>query len=377
MAGKRIMIVEDNTLVAEDCKECLKGFGYTITSIQTSGPAAIARAKTEHPDLVLMDIKLHGSMDGIEAARQIVSHFNIPIVFLSAYSDPKLLERTRQVGAFGYLIKPFEERELHATIEVALYKIEMEKKHRQLAYQKNKIERLKAIGIFAGGIAHDLNNLLFAIMGNISLAAGELQSTTPSFQKLKDAEKACARAKELTQKLITFSMGGAPLREKKQIDTIIMETVNAIFSKSDITPQFFFPPRLVPVDIDVDQIKQVVSHIAANAMDAASADKTGFFKVKGKNVKIREQDVSPLPQGVYVKLNFLDNGCGIPEQHIDNVFDPYYSTKEMGAVKGQGLGLAVCHAIISQHHGLITVKSRSGIGTDFSIYLPAHRSAAW
>jgi PAS domain S-box-containing protein len=128
MSQAQVMIVEDEIIVAEDIQRSLKNLGYRISSIVSSGNKAIEDAEKYHPDIVLMDIVLKGDMDGIEAAEQIHFRFNIPVIYLTAYSDEEMLERAKITEPFGYIIKPFNERELHTNIEVALYKYKMEKK---------------------------------------------------------------------------------------------------------------------------------------------------------------------------------------------------------------------------------------------------------
>lgn len=126
----RILIVEDQFLVANDIKDNLETLGYEISAIATSGEKAVKKAGEGKTDLVLMDIVLRGEMDGIEAAEIIRSRFDLPVIFLTAYRDPKILERAKISEPFGYLIKPFEANELHSNVEIALYKhkIEIEKK---------------------------------------------------------------------------------------------------------------------------------------------------------------------------------------------------------------------------------------------------------
>jgi PAS domain S-box-containing protein len=127
MAGKRILVVEDEIITARDIKECLQDNGYVVPAIASSGEEAIIKVEEENPDLVLMDIMLKGKMDGIETAQQILSISNIPVVYLTAYSDKKILERAKITEPFGYILKPINERELHISIEIALYKHKMEK----------------------------------------------------------------------------------------------------------------------------------------------------------------------------------------------------------------------------------------------------------
>lgn len=127
MAGKRILIVEDEIITAKDIKESLQDNGYVVLATVSSGEEAIKKVEEENPDLVLMDIMLKGEVDGIETARQIRLISNIPIVYLTAYSDKNILERAKITEPFGYILKPFNERELHINIEIALYKHKMER----------------------------------------------------------------------------------------------------------------------------------------------------------------------------------------------------------------------------------------------------------
>ena len=122
MEKAQILVVEDEEIVAEDIKDSLESLGYAVSGIVSCGKEAIEKAGETHPDLVLMDIMLEGDMDGVEAAGQLGDRFNIPVVYLTAYADEDTLERAKRSEPFGYILKPFEERELHATIETALYK---------------------------------------------------------------------------------------------------------------------------------------------------------------------------------------------------------------------------------------------------------------
>lgn len=122
MAQTRILVVEDEVIVADDIRRSLKSLGYDVPSIVSSGEMAIKKVEENRPDLVLMDIMLQGEMDGIEAAGNIISRFDIPVVYLTAYSDEKILERAKVTEPFGYLIKPYKDRELVINIEIALYK---------------------------------------------------------------------------------------------------------------------------------------------------------------------------------------------------------------------------------------------------------------
>ncbi len=131
MAEGRILVVEDEHIVAMGIKKMLKSLGYQVTGIASTGEDAISKAESTFPDLVLMDIMLKGNLDGIEAAREIIKRFDLPVVYLSAYSDSQILERAKQTGPFGYIVKPFEERDLHSSIEMALQRHAAEKKKQE------------------------------------------------------------------------------------------------------------------------------------------------------------------------------------------------------------------------------------------------------
>jgi CheY-like chemotaxis protein len=132
MAKSKIMIVEDEWITADDIGMSLQSLGYTVTSMVTSGEEAIQKAEKDKPDLVLMDIMLKGKMDGIEAASQIRSCYNIPIIYLTAYADEKILERAKITEPFGYIVKPFVNEDLKIAIEIALYKHRVEKERKKL-----------------------------------------------------------------------------------------------------------------------------------------------------------------------------------------------------------------------------------------------------
>ncbi|MDD3247162.1 MAG: response regulator [Methanosarcina sp.] len=129
MTEGRILIVEDEHIVAMGIKRMLKGLGYTVTGVASSGEDAISKAESTFPDLVLMDIMLKGELDGVEAAKEIKERFDVPVVYLTAYSDSNILERVKKTGPFGYIVKPFDEKDLHSNIEIALHRYRKEKEN--------------------------------------------------------------------------------------------------------------------------------------------------------------------------------------------------------------------------------------------------------
>ncbi|WP_304511433.1 two-component system sensor histidine kinase NtrB, partial [Desulfobacula sp.] len=200
-----------------------------------------------------------------------------------------------------------------------------------------KVRKLESLGTLAGGIAHDLNNLLFAVMGNISLAEDDLKPEIGTSENLKAAEKACIKAKELSARLITFSKGGDPVKKMMSINDLLKDIVISALSGSDIKPAISISDDIRQVNIDEGQIKQVVRNIVVNAKEAM--DDNGQLTVSCENVDMSEEGYLTLDQSEYIKISFADQGSGISKENLGKIFDPYFSTKDMGADKGQGLGL--------------------------------------
>jgi PAS domain S-box-containing protein len=156
MSNKQILVVEDESIVAEDLRTSLERMGYTVPCIVFSGEDAIKKAGETRPDLVLMDIMLMGKMDGIEAAGKIRSDYDIPVVYLTAYGDDSIQERAKITEPFGYIVKPFKERELKINIEIGLYKYRLE---RQLKESKEFYESILE-GIINGVWVTDENDVI-------------------------------------------------------------------------------------------------------------------------------------------------------------------------------------------------------------------------
>ncbi len=235
--------------------------------------------------------------------------------------------------------------------------------------ERLKSHVLESIGILAGGIAHDFNNLLTAILGNITVAKMFVQPGDKAFNRLADAEQVCQIAGQLSQRLLTFSSGGYPVRKIAKLSDLIKKTADTLLDGSNVNFEFTWPDDLYPLSIDEGQMQQVFSNLLINARDAMPSG--GILAVRGENLHIAAQDSLPLQEGYYVKISVRDTGAGIPDENLARIFDPYYSTKDTYSQKGLGLGLAVCYSIIKRHDGLITVESEVGKGTTFTIYIPA------
>ena len=229
-------------------------------------------------------------------------------------------------------------------------------------------KKLESVGFLSGGIAHDFNNLLTGIMGNISLAKLSVRPGDKVVTYLENAENLSVRASELTKKLLTFSKGGAPIKKPVLVGDFLKETARMPLSGSNVRCEFKIAEDLWLVEIDEGQMRQVIYNIVINACEAMPGG--GTINILAENVIHGPADRPSLKDGKYVKLSIKDQGAGIPPENLSKIFDPYFSTKEMGSQKGMGLGLAISHSIIKNHGGFIVAESIVGNGSTFHIYLP-------
>lgn len=232
-----------------------------------------------------------------------------------------------------------------------------------------KIKKLESIGVLAGGIAHDFNNLLTVIMGNTALARRELPQTHVVQHFLRLSENAANRARDLTSRLLTFAKGGEPIRSVTDMRSLLNEVVEFVLHGSKVRCVFDIPEDLWSADVDAGQIGQVIQNLAVNAIQAMPEG--GEITVTCHNVHVDGEKGEPLLPGDYLRIEMIDQGHGIAEEHLKRVFDPYFTTREMDSTKGSGLGLAIVHSIIRKHGGTVDVSSTVGQGTTFTLHLPA------
>ncbi|HXY54202.1 MAG TPA: response regulator [Nitrospirota bacterium] len=607
-----ILVVEDGVIIADDIRSHLQKFGYDVPSIAKSGEEALMKVRNIRPDLVLMDIALRGRMDGIETAERIRSEFNIPVVYLTAFEDDRNLKRAKITEPFDYIVMPFADRDLHKTIEMALYRhrvegklkeseekfrrivetaregiwvldtedrttyvnkrmaemlgyreeemigkkpfdflIEREQARAQQGFELHGVEigevrdfkfhrrdgsflwgmlstmpiqdsegkiigflglitdvterkraeaalkesherlitilesldaivyvadmetnevlfannyarkvfgdivgkvcwstlqegqdgpcgfctndklltadgkpagvcawefqntftgkwfdvrdrailwldgrmvrleiatditarkrmeeeviksqKLESIGILAGGIAHDFNNILTGIMGNISLVMLDRDLAEKTRQRLAGAEKSCLRAKDLTQRLLTFAKGGAPVKKISSVPSLLKDAAGFALAGTTVKCEFILPEEDCFAEIDEGQIRQVIHNIIMNAVE--SMPQGGMVKVACEKIAQRMDDGVPLQAGDYAKITIQDSGTGISPENMPRIFDPYFTTKE----KRAGMGLATSYSIIKNHGGYITAESERRKGTTILIYLPTVMTAS-
>lgn len=243
---------------------------------------------------------------------------------------------------------------------------------RQVAMEQElfKIEKLKSIGLLAGGIAHDFNNYLAVILGSVNLALHNDQLDAHTKGLLSRAEAASISASELTEQLLTFAKGGEPRKRLISLAATIREAARQASLEGRMQCRVDIPEDMWTVEADRAQIRQVVQNMVVNAVQALQDG--GSLEISCANVNADDEwHLAQLPPGPYLRITIADNGTGMSSETLARIFDPFFSTKP----EGYGLGLAICHAIISKHEGAIAVESSPGHGTTFFLYLPARPGA--
>jgi CheY-like chemotaxis protein/two-component sensor histidine kinase len=232
-----------------------------------------------------------------------------------------------------------------------------------------RASKLESVGLLAGGIAHDFNNLLAIVMGNLTLALLDEKTAAAGGRWLKEAERGTTRARELTQQLLTFAKGGEPVRSAVLLSDLVREAAEFALHGTAVRCEFDLAEDVRPADADRGQIGQVVQNLVINAVQAMPAG--GVIRLALRNETLAAGDVPPLPPGHYLRLEFADTGGGIPPENLPRIYEPFFTTKELGT----GLGLATVYSVVQKHRGHIVVESEVGRGTTFRIWLPAADAA--
>ncbi len=260
---------------------------------------------------------------------------------------------------------PIRDRESR-TIGVVLVFRDVTAQYR-MEQEMQKMQKLESLGLLAGGLAHDFNNLLTSILGNVSLVKMQVGVSHKSFPRLTDAEQAARRAADLTQQLLTFAKGGAPIKKPASVAEIAKEAASFALSGSSCTCLFTIPQALWSAEVDKGQISQVFNNLIINSVHAMP--KGGAISIVFENAVLQEHNAQGLNAGDYLRITVSDEGTGIPEEIRDKIFEPYFTTK----TGGSGLGLATVLSIIHRHEGRVSAESKHGNGATFLIYLPAIR----
>jgi PAS domain S-box-containing protein len=241
---------------------------------------------------------------------------------------------------------------------------------RRIESERLTTSKLESLGTLAGGIAHDLNNILTVISGNIGLAQIEAPEDCGSLLSfLSRAGQAAQHAAHLSGQLLTFSKGGAPLKKVVSLSHVLEQAAEFSLYGSNLRAEIDLAPNLWKAEVDASQIEQVVNALVLNAREAMPHG--GTVRLQARNVEVAEGSALLLQPGQYVKVSVIDRGCGVPEDSVTRIFDPYFTTKPAAS----GLGLAISYSIIKKHGGLLQLEKTTMEGATFTFYLPATEAA--
>jgi signal transduction histidine kinase len=356
------LLVEDNPADALLTRQMLAdsdaGIDFNLVH-KDSLEEGLKTLKQVRFDVILLDLSLPDSrgLETVTRARRPANE--TPIIVFTGMNDQELAVKAVQYGAQDYLVKGQINSEI--LLRVIRYAIERKKLMKELV----KSQKLESIGMLAGGIAHDFNNILTAIMGNIELAKMHAGSESRITKLLGESEMSVARARDLTNQLLTFSQGGAPVKKTIAVGSLIKEVIKVLSASLDIRCESSVSEDIRGVEIDELQMSQVLKNLITNAHEAMEHD--GVIHIDAGNVLSGENLQADIDAQKFVRISISDSGDGIPDELLDRIFDPFFSGNEEHA----GLGLAICHSIIKQHGGHITVDSETGKGSTFHILLPA------
>ncbi|MBD6614722.1 hybrid sensor histidine kinase/response regulator [Komarekiella sp. 'clone 1'] len=377
---EKILVVEDEIIVGEDIKYCLEKSGYTVPDVAIYGKQAIESVAKLHPDLVLIDVMIKGDVNGIETAEEIVNRFNIPVVYLTDYSDNEILQKAKSTQPFGYIFKPLEETQLITTIEIALNKHQTEMVMRDALEREKEIRKIKSR--FISMISHEFRNPLSNIftysevLANYSHQLNEVQKC----EYILHIQKSVKHLEHLLSDVLLIgkaetcssSVNAAPLdlenlckdlvteiqfntdNNHKIIFTIqegcrIIEDISAL-PNSLLTPQYQLPC------LDEKLLRHILTNLLINALKYSPQGGTvhfDLFCVQGEAI-----------------FRIQDEGIGIPETDQENLFNSFYRGSNVGKIPGHGLGLAIVKHYVELHGGEITFASKVGRGTTFIVSVP-------
>ncbi len=236
---------------------------------------------------------------------------------------------------------------------------------RRMAEELRRTQKLESLALFAAGIAHDFNNLLTGLYGNIQMAQMTIDTPNTARQYLDTSMDVFERARDLTQRLLTFAKGCPSVKKSIQIGELLRECSLLSLSGSNIRCETHVDRDIWLVEGDANQFSQVFSNLLINARQAMPDG--GTVVVQAVNRSVESSQVGQLSAGKYVMISVKDEGVGIPKELLHRIFDPFFTVKKQGT----GLGLATSHSIVRSHGGHIEVTSTPGVGSTFSVWLPA------
>jgi signal transduction histidine kinase len=361
----RILIVEDELIAAESLSLDLEKLGYEVMGVVTTGEKAINKVKQSPPDLILMDIMLKGSMDGISAAHEIYRQFKIPIIYLSAYADTATLERAQSTPAYGYLVKPYKVADITTTITIALSKFREDAKTESNLLLEKKLNQIKTQALATA--SHDLRAPLTSILGYTELIKdyGDKLSPDKKERYFNFIKSAIGEMNDSLEDLLLISRAeeGKLILYPDEFDLVeflksLVDEQNNLTDKHNINFSSNCSSYIALLD------RKMLHHILNNLMSNAIK-----YSPEGGDINVELHC-----DAQSINLIIEDHGIGIPDDYKTKLFQLFERADNVGNIKGNGLGLSIVKKAVEIHQGKIEVESEEDVGTKFIIYLPQHQS---
>jgi two-component system cell cycle sensor histidine kinase/response regulator CckA len=371
----RALIVDDSPAEAALLAGELNG-GYDVTVERVETPEAMQHAlQRQSWDVVICDYSLP-HFSGSTALRLLRgAGTDVPFICVSATIGEDTAVAALKLGAQDYVMKGNLKRLLPA-IQRELKEVGQRREMAQLERQLQLLEKFEAVGRLAGGISHDFNNVIAAILGWAELGEGEAPAGSQVQERFRKIRTEGERAARLTGQLLAFARCEVLQPEKLDLNKSVSEVLAFLQSGigDGIELEIILDPDLYVIQADLAQIGQVIMNVCFNAKDAMPSG--GHLIIRTKNVEINGDLCRHHPQGRlgnYAVLEISDTGTGMDTTTLDRMFEPFFTTKKLG--KGTGLGLATVYGIVKQHNAFIDVHSEPGNGTTFQVYFPATTGA--
>jgi len=374
MTKSRILVVDDERIVSLDIQGALARLGYEIAGAASTGAQAMELAKSAAPDLVLMDIRLAGEMDGTEAALRISQTVDVPVIFLTAHSDEQTMRRALAASPFGYLIKPFEDRELRGVIELALAKHGAERDLRRARRAAEEADRAKTA--FLGTLSHELRTPMNGILGMAELLlmsglGGEQRETVEHL-------KVCAQGlTDILNQLLDFSSLEAGVCELGMQEFALAEFLDQATERH----RALAAAKGLAFSVEAAGLPERAFGSPARLRQALEflLDNAVAFTEKGSVTLLAgaEDAADPAGESLLLHLRVADTGPGIAPEHLPRIFDSFTQGEDFltRSCKGLGLGLAMCRKLAECLGGRVSARSTLGLGSEFALHAPLRRAA--
>jgi signal transduction histidine kinase len=360
MAAEKILVVEDERVVARDIEKRLKKLGYVVTLTVASGEEAIKKTAETRPDLVLMDIQLKGEMDGIEAAERIRTDFDIPVIYLTAFADEETLQRAKATEPFGYILKPFDERDLHTAIEIAFRRRLAEAAVRVALEKEKELSELKSR--FWSMVAHEFRSPMTSILSTAQLLEHHSHELPEERRReyLYMIQQSIRSMDQLLNDVLTIGQveGGSLRFNPAPLDLgpFCQDLVEEIQFSAGLTHQIIFNYEggCHTASLDKRLLRHILINLLTNAIKYSPRGSVDF-------------SLSCLDEEVVFQIK--DRGIGIPSEDQRHLFEPFQRAGNVGNIPGTGLGLTMVKKCLDLHYGQIEIESEVGVGTTVTIKL--------